>query len=241
MAARLAAEAAARNKPSVGPPVGWVSLADAAADIGVSRGHLRRAVHGGELEARRDRGRPILNEAQLDHWIEGRRREKRGRREIRETYSPTSFGASQPRGDGIGSASVVNPEGGIHEAVGPCGVPSSPMAQEVVVSLTDDLDGSAAEETIVFSLDGAGYEIDLNAKNAAALHKALEKYVRGARRSSTPPGTRRSRSASRRSTRSAEVDPKAVRAWAQEQGLEVSNRGRIPAEILDRYRAAGGA
>ena len=121
------------------------------------------------------------------------------------------------------------------------GLPSIPMAQEVVVTLTDDLDGSDAEETVLFSLDGTGYEIDLNAKNAAALRKALERYVVRARRPSLPTGTRGSRSAGRRTTRNAEIDPRAVRVWAQEQGLEVSSRGRIPAEILDRYHAAGGA
>lgn len=49
------------------------------------------------------------------------------------------------------------------------------MAQEVLVSLIDDLDGSDADETIMFALDGTGYEIDLNIKNAAALRKALDK------------------------------------------------------------------
>lgn len=112
------------------------------------------------------------------------------------------------------------------------------MAQEVVVTLTDDLDGSGADETMLFALDGTGYEIDLNAKNAAALRKALDKYVANARKST---GLRGRRSASRRATLSADPEPKAVRLWAQEHGLEISSRGRIPAEITDRYRAAGGA
>ena len=114
------------------------------------------------------------------------------------------------------------------------------MAQQVFVSVTDDLDGSEADETITFALDGASYEIDLNDKNAAALRKALDKYVASARRSSTR-ATGRGRPSGPRPARGGDADPKAVRAWAREQGLEVSTRGRIPAEILDHYRAAGGA
>ena len=112
------------------------------------------------------------------------------------------------------------------------------MAQQVFVSITDDLDGSEAAETITFDLDGTSYEIDLNEKNAAALRKALDKYVASARRSS---GRGAGRASGRRPARSGDADPRAVRVWAQEHGLEVSSRGRIPAEILDRYRAAGGA
>ena len=112
------------------------------------------------------------------------------------------------------------------------------MAQEVIVTLSDDLDGSAADETISFALDGAAYEIDLNAKNAAALRKALDKYVGAARK---PAIVARRGAARRPAARVSDVDPKAVRVWAQEQGLEISSRGRIPGEILESYRAAGGA
>jgi FMN phosphatase YigB (HAD superfamily) len=111
------------------------------------------------------------------------------------------------------------------------------MAQQVFVSITDDLDGSEAAETITFDLDGTSYEIDLNEKNAAALRKALDKYVASARRSSAR-GASHTRATGRRPARGGDADPKAVRLWAQEHGLEVSSRGRIPAEILDRYRAA---
>jgi len=114
------------------------------------------------------------------------------------------------------------------------------MAQEVFVSLIDDLDGSGADETIMFALDGAGYEIDLNAKNAAALRKTLDKYVANARKSAATTAGR-GRPRARRGGGKADPDPKTVRLWAQEHGLEISTRGRVPAEIIDRYRAAGGA
>ncbi len=113
------------------------------------------------------------------------------------------------------------------------------MTQQMILKLTDDMDGTEAEETIAFGLDGAGYEIDLNAKNAAALRKALERYVVRARRATEP--ARRARSNGRRPAGGGDVPAKAVREWALEQGLEVSTRGRVSAEIIDQYRAAVGA
>ena len=114
------------------------------------------------------------------------------------------------------------------------------MAQEVITKLVDDLDGSEATETVLFGLDGDGYEIDLSAKNAAALRKALDRYRAAARPSSS---SRASSASSRRGRGKArgrgEVDPKAVRVWAAEHGLEISSRGRIPSEILEQYKANG--
>lgn len=115
------------------------------------------------------------------------------------------------------------------------------MAQEVILKLVDDLDGSEATETVLFGLDGEGYEIDLNAKNAAALRKALDRY-RGAARSSN--AGRASSASARRGRAKArgrgDVDPKAVRVWASENGIEISSRGRIPSEVLEQYKANGG-
>jgi hypothetical protein len=116
------------------------------------------------------------------------------------------------------------------------------MAQKVTTTLIDDLDGSEAQETVQFGLDGARYEIDLNAKNAAALRKALERYVTASRRSAGGRATRAAsggrRTAARRS--GSGVDAKAVRVWAKENKVKIQPRGRIPAEILERYRAANG-
>jgi hypothetical protein len=115
------------------------------------------------------------------------------------------------------------------------------MAQQVIHKLVDDLDGSEATETVLFSLDGEGYEIDLNAKNAAALRKAFDRY-RGAAR---PANASRASSSSGRRGRGAkargrgDVDPKVVRQWASENGHEISSRGRIPSEIIEAYKANG--
>ncbi|MGH9091496.1 MAG: histone-like nucleoid-structuring protein Lsr2 [Acidimicrobiales bacterium] len=51
------------------------------------------------------------------------------------------------------------------------------MAQSTIVYLTDDLDGSDADETINFGLDGKSYEIDLNKKHATTLRRALKPYL----------------------------------------------------------------
>lgn len=118
------------------------------------------------------------------------------------------------------------------------------MAQRTVVHLEDDIDGSEASETISFGLDGASYEIDLNEKNASELRDALAPYVavsrRAGRAGSFPAPTQRRRLTARAETprARAELDPKAVRAWAAEQGITVNGRGRIKAEVLEQYRAA---
>ena len=114
------------------------------------------------------------------------------------------------------------------------------MAQEVITKLVDDLDGSEATETVLFGLDGDSYEIDLSAKNAAALRKALDRYRSSARTSSagraSPAAGRRGRAKARGR---GDVDPKAVRVWAAEHGIEISSRGRIPSEVLERFKANG--
>jgi hypothetical protein len=106
------------------------------------------------------------------------------------------------------------------------------VAQKVNIVLIDDLDGSEAEETVSFGLDGTSYEIDLNKKNAAALRDALAGYV----------GNARKVSASRRGRRSAatSVGPSAreIRDWARSNGFKVPDRGRIPAEVREAFDKA---
>ena len=94
------------------------------------------------------------------------------------------------------------------------------VAQKIQTLFIDDIDGSEAEGTVRFALDGAEYEIDLNAKHAEALRKALARYVDAARRSG--------------------LNTTEVREWAKAQGIEVKDRGRVPAELVVRFRAATG-
>jgi nucleoid-associated protein Lsr2 len=108
------------------------------------------------------------------------------------------------------------------------------MAQIREVRLIDDLDGESADETIEFGIDGKNYEIDLSNANAAMLRDALAAYVAAARRSG---GRRRGGSgggAARRPAIDREQN-QAIREWARKRGMKVSDRGRIPAEVLDAY------
>lgn len=106
------------------------------------------------------------------------------------------------------------------------------MARKVVTTLEDDLDGSEASETVNFSVDGTEYEIDLNSEHASELREALSKYTNVARKTSSGRG-RPSRKSSGSGT-----DAKAIRLWALDQGLQVNTRGRIQADIVEKYQQA---
>jgi len=112
------------------------------------------------------------------------------------------------------------------------------MARTTRVVLIDDVDGGAADETVMFSLDGVNYEIDLSQANAAKLRKALAGYVQKARRTGGRRTARTGRAAPRRTRSSGGRDIPAIRAWAKEQGLLASSRGRIPASVVEAYEAA---
>jgi hypothetical protein len=105
------------------------------------------------------------------------------------------------------------------------------MAIRRITILEDDLDGSDADETVVFALDGTAYEIDLTDKNASDLRLALHPYIEAGRKVS-------SSRIKGRSTRAGKAPSTAqVRAWAEDQGLPVNARGKIRAEILEKYQA----
>lgn len=112
------------------------------------------------------------------------------------------------------------------------------MAQHTITTLIDDVDGSQASETVVFGLDGATYEIDLNEAHAEDLREVLAPFLSVARRAGSQTGGRGNRARTPRSAASGEADPKAVRAWARANGIEVSARGRINASVLEQYRTA---
>jgi hypothetical protein len=108
------------------------------------------------------------------------------------------------------------------------------LTRVLVERLVDDADD--APETVEFSYRGVDYEIDLSARNARALDKLLAPYLEAARHRKQPPAARRPVS---RTPRSAPV-AKAVRAWARSEGIEVSDRGRVAADVIKRYQAAHG-
>ena len=108
------------------------------------------------------------------------------------------------------------------------------MAQRVQILLEDDLDGGKADETVTFGLDGVTYEVDLSSSNAKKLRDALAPYVGAGRK---VPGRGGRRAAGGRGRRGA-TSASDIRVWAREHGYEVSDRGRVPAEVRAAYEAA---
>jgi hypothetical protein len=111
------------------------------------------------------------------------------------------------------------------------------VAQKVQTLFVDDLDGSEADDTVRFGLDGTDYEIDLNAKRARALRDALAPYVGAARRAGR--GARRPARSVRRAP-AGELNTTEVREWAKAQGIEVKDRGRVPADLVAKFKQATG-
>lgn len=110
------------------------------------------------------------------------------------------------------------------------------MAQKHIVQLVDDINGTDADETVTFALDGARYEIDLSAENAARLRDVLATYVDKARKPTR--STARPIGAPRRGTRADREQTAAIRRWARNNGHPIGDKGRIPVHIVDAYHAS---
>lgn len=108
------------------------------------------------------------------------------------------------------------------------------MAQIREIRLIDDLDGVNADETVEFGIDGKTYEIDLSTGNAGRLRDALADYVAAARRATARRRGTNGTGPARRPTIDREQN-QAIREWARKRGMKVSDRGRIPAEVLESY------
>lgn len=100
-----------------------------------------------------------------------------------------------------------------------------------MIELIDDLDGSAATQTVTFALDGVSYEVDLNDVNASQIRSSLVPFVETARRT----GGRKQNAAE---PRAAGLNTKNIRTWAVAQGLPINPRGRVPESIIQQYLAA---
>ena len=101
-----------------------------------------------------------------------------------------------------------------------------------VVEVVDDLDGSPADQTVRFAFNGASYEIDLNRAHFEEFAEAIQPYIKAGRKVGS---TRRRGNAGNPNQR---LENAKIRVWAQGEGLEVSDRGRIPAPIVEAYRKA---
>jgi len=111
------------------------------------------------------------------------------------------------------------------------------VAQKIQTIFIDDLDGGDADGTVRFGLDGTEYEIDLNAGHAQAPRETLAPYVRAARRLG---GAARRPARGGRRTPGSGLSAVEVRDWAKAQGIEVKDRGRMPADLAARFKAATG-
>ncbi|HEY0934835.1 MAG TPA: Lsr2 family protein [Trebonia sp.] len=114
------------------------------------------------------------------------------------------------------------------------------MAQKITTLFIDDIDGGAAEGTVRFALDGTDYEIDLNSKHSEELRSALGQYVSHARKVG---GTARrvGRTAGRAGRAAGSVlNTTEIRTWARENGFDIKDRGRVPADLVAKYQAATG-
>jgi hypothetical protein len=112
------------------------------------------------------------------------------------------------------------------------------VAQKVSVEILDDIDGSTAAQTVQFSLDGVTFEIDLSDGNATALRQALSRYIGAGRRI----GGRKVRVATGQSTTTSDRERnQQIRAWANANGFEVSERGRLSSGVVAAYEQAHGA
>ena len=111
------------------------------------------------------------------------------------------------------------------------------MAQKIQTLFIDDIDGGDADGTVRFSLDGTDYEIDLSTKHNEELRSALRSYIDHARKVG---GSARKGAPARVGRKSSAADTVAIRAWARENGYEIKDRGRVPADLVAKYRAAVG-
>lgn len=107
------------------------------------------------------------------------------------------------------------------------------MAKQVIIKQVDDIDGSAADRTVKFSFDGVTYEIDVSEENFAKMRKAVEPFIRAGRRVG---GRQQPKKAAKKQSKAADM-----RRWAQENGMAVPDRGRIPNAVQEAYEKAHAA
>lgn len=107
--------------------------------------------------------------------------------------------------------------------------------KRTITILEDDLDGSEGSETASFALDGVEYAIDLNEAHAKELREALSRFTKAARKAG---GQARASRPGAATSRPGAASAREVRQWALSQGLPVNSRGRIQADILEKYQAA---
>ncbi|MCZ7426882.1 Lsr2 family protein [Micromonospora sp. WMMA1949] len=115
------------------------------------------------------------------------------------------------------------------------------VAKQIIHKLVDDLDGGDADETVKFALDGVQYEIDLSASNAGKLRDVFAPYIASGTKVGRGGVVVGGRAARGRGGATADREQnRAIREWAKKAGKDISDRGRIPQEIVDEYHAKAG-
>ncbi|HET9118284.1 MAG TPA: Lsr2 family protein [Pseudonocardiaceae bacterium] len=115
------------------------------------------------------------------------------------------------------------------------------MAQKVITEFIDDIEGSPAERTFTFAVDGTNYEIDLSAENITEFKSAIGGFIESARKIKGSSDGRRTRSTGADGGRQSREQTQAVREWARQHGHNISNRGRIPSSIQQAFDQAHAA
>lgn len=115
------------------------------------------------------------------------------------------------------------------------------MAKKIITLLTDDLDGSAADRTVDFGIDGVAYTIDLSDKNIGKLRKLLDPYLAvgtrvGRAGREIPPAAKSPKTAKRGRSGSGRAGNRSMREWAVKNGFEIAARGRIPRQVIEAYQ-----
>ena len=109
------------------------------------------------------------------------------------------------------------------------------MAQKVSVTFACDYDQKpipeGQQETRRFGLDGRDYEIDLCVRHSQKFDDVVGRYAQRARRASARVTRTKRRTTAHRQHSAA------IRNWAKESGIAVSDRGRIPSDVVARYEA----
>jgi hypothetical protein len=111
------------------------------------------------------------------------------------------------------------------------------MAQKIQTLFIDDIDGSDADGTVRFGIDGTAYEIDLSAPHNEELRGIFTNYIAHARKVG---GAARRGTASRGARKTSAIDTVAARAWARQNGFDIKERGRVSAAVVSKYREATG-
>ncbi len=115
------------------------------------------------------------------------------------------------------------------------------MAKKTITLLTDDLDGSEADRTVDFGIDGVAYTIDLSDRNIGRLRKLLDPYLAvgtrvGRAGRETPPAATTPKTAKRAGGANRKAGNRSMREWAVKNGYEIATRGRIPRQVIKAYQ-----